>query len=210
MRILIVSFYFPPYNNIAAVRIGKTAKYLVTFGHEVRVVTAKRQPFQHTLALEIPSESVRYTNWINLKKPIHMLSGGQTRIDLGDIPPGAHQAWRRSRIWSLLKTFLFFPDEQIGWLPFAVRKCAQTVKQWKPDVILASSGPMTLPPMTRILALLCRRLMMAENRSLHSAARTAGKRFAAMDMPMPVPQIRMPRGYSPEEILRATWAAKSG
>ena len=143
MRILIVSFYFPPYNNIAAVRIGKTAKYLVTFGHEVRVVTAKRQPFQQTLALEIPSETVRYTSWINLKKPIHMLSGGQTRIDLGDIPPGAHQAWRRSRIWSLLKTFLFFPDEQIGWLPFAVRKCAQTVKQWKPHVILASSGPMT-------------------------------------------------------------------
>jgi glycosyltransferase involved in cell wall biosynthesis len=143
MRILIVSFYFPPYNSIAAVRVGKTARYLVTLGHEVRVVTADRQPFQQTLALEIPSERVRYTSWIDVKKPIHMLSGGQARIDLGDIPPGAHQAWRRSPIWSLLKTFLFFPDEQVGWLPFAVRKCAQTVNQWKPDVILASSGPTT-------------------------------------------------------------------
>jgi len=143
MRILIVSFYFPPYNSIAAVRVGKTARYLVTLGHEVRVVTADRQPFQQTLALEISSERVRYTSWIDVKKPIHMLSGGQARIDLGDIPPGAHQAWRRSPIWSLLKTFLFFPDEQVGWLPFAVRKCAQTVNQWKPDVILASSGPTT-------------------------------------------------------------------
>jgi len=143
MRILILSFYFPPYNNIAAVRVGKTSRYLLTFGHEVRVVTADRQPFQQSLALEIPSERVRYTSWINVKKPIHMLSGGQARIDLGDIPPGARQAWRRSQLWSLLKTFLFFPDEQIGWLPFAVRTCAQTVKQWKPDVILASAGPMT-------------------------------------------------------------------
>jgi len=143
MRILIVSFHFPPYNNIAAVRVGKTAKYLFAFGHNVRIVTAGGQPSQQTLAVEIPSKTVRYTSWINVKKPVHRLSGGQARIDLGDIPSGAHQAWRRSPAWSLLKTLLFFPDEQVGWLPFALGECNRTVTRWKPDVIFASAGPMT-------------------------------------------------------------------
>lgn len=31
----------------------------------------------------------------------------------------------------------------IGWLPFAVGKSAQIIKDWKPDIILASSGPVT-------------------------------------------------------------------
>ena len=37
MRLLIVSFAFPPYNSIGGVRVGKTAKYLASFGHDVRV-----------------------------------------------------------------------------------------------------------------------------------------------------------------------------
>jgi hypothetical protein len=44
-----------------------------------------------------------------------------------------------------------------------------------------------------MLALLCRRLISAVMQSWQSAARTPGTLFAAMHMPMPVPQMRTPR-----------------
>ena len=43
MRILFISFFFPPYNAIGCVRTGKTAKYLMRFGHDVRVISAREQ-----------------------------------------------------------------------------------------------------------------------------------------------------------------------
>jgi imidazolonepropionase-like amidohydrolase len=40
MRILIVTWFFPPANTMGALRVGKFADFLVRQGHEVRVVTA--------------------------------------------------------------------------------------------------------------------------------------------------------------------------
>ena len=39
MKVLIVSFAFPPSNVIGAVRVGKLARYLDRRGHDVRVLT---------------------------------------------------------------------------------------------------------------------------------------------------------------------------
>ena len=39
MKVLIVSFAFPPSNVIGAVRVGKLARYLDHRGHDVRVLT---------------------------------------------------------------------------------------------------------------------------------------------------------------------------
>src|SRR5262249_6167048 len=64
MRILILSCFFPPYNTIGAVRVGKTAKYLVQFGHDVRVIAARDLAFPRSLPLEIAPERVCYTNWL--------------------------------------------------------------------------------------------------------------------------------------------------
>src|SRR6185295_12678783 len=64
-----ISFAFPPFNSIGAVRVGKTAKYLIRLGHDVRVLTAQDQPFQSTLLLEIDSERVTYTKWIDVRGP---------------------------------------------------------------------------------------------------------------------------------------------
>src|SRR3954470_13508009 len=74
MRILIVSYAFPPFNSIGGVRVGKTAKYLVHAGHDVRVIAAQDQPFAPTLPLEIPEQNVRYTRWLNIRKPVEVVS----------------------------------------------------------------------------------------------------------------------------------------
>jgi len=63
LRILVISFMFPPYNRIGAVRNGKTVKHLTEMGHDIKVISANNQPCQKTLPLEIPDENVIYTNW---------------------------------------------------------------------------------------------------------------------------------------------------
>ena len=54
------------------------------------------------------------------------------------------------------------------------------------------------------------RAILAEKRSLHTAALTRGKRLAVMAIPIPVPQIRTPRGTFPRETARATFPAGTG
>ena len=58
-RVLIVSFLFPPANSIAAVRLGKFAKYLPQFGWEPIVLTADTtRDRPQTLAVEIDEANV--------------------------------------------------------------------------------------------------------------------------------------------------------
>ncbi len=69
LRILFISYYFPPYNIIASLRVGKTAKYLRQFGHDVRVVTARNLPYPADLPVEVPDEDIIATPWIDVSFP---------------------------------------------------------------------------------------------------------------------------------------------
>jgi hypothetical protein len=62
MRVLIVSFAFPPSNVIGAVRVGKLARYLDQRGHDVRVL-ATDVVDDRSLPLEISRERVWYTEY---------------------------------------------------------------------------------------------------------------------------------------------------
>ena len=62
MKVLIVSFAFPPSNVIGAVRVGKLARYLDHRGHDVRVLTTDLVA-DRSLPLEILRERVCYTEY---------------------------------------------------------------------------------------------------------------------------------------------------
>ena len=64
--------------------------------------------------------------------------------------------------------------------------------------------------MASMLASLCRRVISALYTSPHRAHRTPRTLLAAMEMPMPVEQITMPRSHSPRATARAAGSAKSG
>jgi hypothetical protein len=64
VRLLFLTFFFPPFKTVAAVRTGQTAKHLLELGHDVRVVTADRQAPDLSLPLEVPRDLVSYTPWL--------------------------------------------------------------------------------------------------------------------------------------------------
>jgi glycosyltransferase involved in cell wall biosynthesis len=110
-------------------------------------VTAKDQPFPPTLPVEVPDERIIYTRWINVNKPAEIVFGGRQSITVRGLESrgylGSGETRLRRLYRHLYKRFVSFPDDQIGWFPFACTAASQLLKKWKPDVIYASAMPFT-------------------------------------------------------------------
>lgn len=147
MRLLVVSFAFPPFNSIGGVRVGKIVKYMLAFGHDVRVLTARDQPFWPTLPLEVPSEKIIYSKWLTARR-----KSAQSSLKPADVSKTVKQnSSSKIALKTVLKralgypykTLVDFPDSNIGWLPYAESAASRLFKNWRPDLIFASSPPPT-------------------------------------------------------------------
>ncbi len=148
MRILFISFFFPPFNEISAVRTGKFAKYLLKFGHDVRVISARDQSLRsQSLPLEIPPERVVYTAWPNPRALVERVYGRQRPPPWRDEQAPAFRATPAGRsvgaLQSVVRAVFYFPDAQVGWYPFAHRAADRWLPGWKPDILFASASPAT-------------------------------------------------------------------
>jgi len=144
MKILFITYTFPPYSAIGSIRTGKTAKYLVEFGHDVNVISCANQSLNNNLSLEILGKHVQYTPWINVNSPIELILGGKKRVArLGFLESAGHLPSLIREKGYLYRNLLNFPDGQIGWFPFAKQAGHQKIHKWKPDLIFASALPYT-------------------------------------------------------------------
>ena len=144
MKILFITYYFPPFNSIGAVRTGKTAKYLIKLGHDVKVVSCGDQILLKNLSLEISEHLVEYTPWLNINSPVEFLIGGKQRVAAsGYAPSASHLPNWILKMGTYYREVLNFPDGEIGWFPFAKRAGGRLIRQWHPDLIFASALPYT-------------------------------------------------------------------
>jgi len=151
MKILLVSYYFPPFNTIGAVRTGKLAKYWHTRGHDVKIISAAPQPLPNTLPIEVPLSCIHYSKWLNINGiPIRLLGNKHVMTHGYET-----SSTTLSKLGALYKCIINFPDGQIGWIPFATHTIKHLHKIWTPDFIYASSGP----PSTLIIAAAASRRM---------------------------------------------------
>ena len=120
---------------IGCVRTGKTAAYLSRFGHEVRVVTAREQglPFR-SLPVELPQGAVTTTEWVGPRRILDKLT-------TTDLSPSRNSVGLRAKLVRLLRGVAYLPDPQVGWIPYAYAAGSRLIRESRPDVILASSGP---------------------------------------------------------------------
>ena len=135
---------FPPFNAVGAVRTGKTAKYLVELGHEVKVISGSNQVFDNRLPLEIHDKNIEYTPWLNVNSPIELILGGRNKVaKKGYLQSSAHLPSWVQKLGYLYRYLVNFPDGQIGWYPFAMKAGNNLVRSWFPDLIFASASPYT-------------------------------------------------------------------
>ncbi|MEO0258466.1 MAG: glycosyltransferase [candidate division WOR-3 bacterium] len=146
MRLLFITFFFPPYNTIGAVRTGKTAKILHELGFEVRVVAGVDNSLNDDLPVEIPEENVLYAEYFDFEGCILRLMG-KDKYSVKNVLHSGYGGSFRSRVlkglFSIYRYIVYIPDKYIGWYPFALPRAEGLMVNWKPDVILASAMPYT-------------------------------------------------------------------
>ncbi len=66
MKILVVSWYMPPYLTMGALRVGKLCKFLHQNGHELRILACDDLPYPRDLPLEIPEDLILRTGSLDI------------------------------------------------------------------------------------------------------------------------------------------------
>ncbi len=151
MKVLIVSFAFPPSNVIGAVRVGKLARYLDQRGHDVRVLATDLVE-DRSLPLEISREQVIYTeyrqrqHWIDsmarlLRGRAAIPAGG--RYEDAPAPDGAPTGSLRQTFRRHYLGLIHIPDMRADWVRTAIPAGRQLIKEWTPEIIFASAPPNT-------------------------------------------------------------------
>lgn len=149
---LLVSFFFAPWNTIGAVRVSKLAKYLPDFGWEPMVLTAIPPLYaETTLPLEIDPSNIYRTKWFD-PLGINVLSRLRRRLDRtkgpaqGNVPQTSTGGFPGSSVFEYTRKLfkpsaVRLPDRFIGWLPYALKEGIRIVSGHKIDVIYSSAGP---------------------------------------------------------------------
>ena len=156
-RVLVVSYFFPPVGGIGIERVLKHVTYLPEFGWQPAVVAPENSGYRivdpATLERVPPGTEVHRARSL---EPSHIrgavarlfgkrprTSGAPAAAPTGEAlaPPGpmrlANEAWRRA------VPLIFFPDDQVFWLPGAVRAGLEADARNPVDVVFSSSPPIT-------------------------------------------------------------------
>lgn len=170
VRILFVTYFFPPFRTMGAVRTGQTAKYLLEMGHDVQILAARDQSAAPTLPVEVPAERVTWTPWLGSQFIVPTAQGAR---------PGDNASERKSILGSatgtagqllkfLQRHIVYAPDGKIGWFPFAVPAGKRLVSAGAVDLIYASSMPITSLLVAAEISRQCRVPWIGELRDLWS------------------------------------------
>lgn len=141
-RVLMVSYFFPPFRTVGGLRVSKHTKFLPAFGWEPVVLTADWNDGAADMPLYIPESSVaRVAPAFDIAGIPRRLLGGKTTSVRSDTArtrrrrlAGAEAAYRQ---------LVCIPDPQIGWRAPAIGRGLQLIEEVRPSVIFSSSLPNT-------------------------------------------------------------------
>jgi glycosyltransferase involved in cell wall biosynthesis len=141
VNILLVTQAFPPYNTSGAVRVGKLAAFLVSGGHDVRVLTARPLPYPESLPMPVAERAVIWTRSADPLVLLQRLRRSQPPADTAS-RSAAGRTGLAQRIVTMAAP-LAIPEPQVGWYGSAVAAGRRLLRGWRPDAIYASALPFT-------------------------------------------------------------------
>jgi len=118
-KVLLVAYHYPPLSGGGVFRTLKFTKYLPEFGYQPHVLTVKNPMYgtkDPTLISEIPPEAKVYRTF-----------------------SFEHRILRAPRLLDINLKWFHIPDENIGWLPFAVRRGEKIIKKERIGVVYATA-----------------------------------------------------------------------
>ena len=151
VRLLIVSYWFPPAGGIPVQRMLSLARYLPQYGIDVHVLTPRNPPAPqldpsllklippgvtiHRTFTPMPPSKLRRAVWKLLSPRARAGTAGKSP----EAPAKSRGGWKS---WpSALVRRLLSPDPEVVWTPFARRKARQIVKRFGIDTVMVSAPP---------------------------------------------------------------------
>src|ERR1700730_8677367 len=151
-RVLVVSYDFPPNPSRAVYRMTGLTKHLCDFGGAPTVLTIRAgENTQEPKLLEKLPADVEV-----IRTPFLRINGWENRIantiaGADGLQPAAtaHRERRFARqtrfLAELLRSTLYFPDDTVGWVPFALSRAIELHQRNPFDAVFATSPPRSAP-----------------------------------------------------------------
>lgn len=139
MKVLILTYYYPPLGLGGAQRVAKFVKYLPEFGWTPTVVTVKPIAYWATdrsLLLDVRDVRVLRTESLDPQRLLVRLGKVSLRSQTGDRRVGIG-----SFINAKLLPFFLMPDSKILWRPFVLKTVRNLLAREKFDALMTSSPP---------------------------------------------------------------------
>ena len=145
-KLLMVSYYFPPSGGAGVQRVLKWVKYLRDFDVEPAMLTVEAGAYPKTdgtLARDVPPGiAVHRTRSLDPFSAYAKLTGRSRQQAVaetsGHLGVSASPAERFARF---VRANVFVPDARVGWVPFAVRRGLELLRDESFDAVLTSGPP---------------------------------------------------------------------
>ena len=129
-----ISYYAPPINTPAAIRVGKFAKYFPEFGWKATILTVKDLDYYQkdpALFTGVNEEDICRTESLD---PLRLMKLMKSKKNLGE---SLHKS--KEGLTNKIKTF--FPiDDKVGWMPFCYSAGKKILKRDSYDAIYCTLG----------------------------------------------------------------------
>jgi hypothetical protein len=144
MRLLLISYYFPPCGGATVQRWLKWLPILVEKGFEVTVLTTKDGDYpvlDKSLLSEIPPDiTIIRTKTFQWKKIWNLFFGNKKPMPYGNISKNKEQNLiNRILIWVRLN--LIIPDIRKFWNPYALKKAIEYLRTTPVDFVITTGPP---------------------------------------------------------------------
>ena len=155
MRVLIITYYWPPSGGSGVQRWLKLSKYLPEYGIRPIIYTPDLSvyPYQdNSLVEEVPSdvEVWRRSIWEPKKYFEKLLSGSQKASLQQSFLPRPGLSWKeRLGVW--VRANVFVPDPKVCWLRPSIRFLCKKIQQSPVDLIISTGPPHSMHLIAMVL-----------------------------------------------------------
>lgn len=150
-NVLMLCYYYPPLGGIGSQRSQKFARYLPQHGWRPVVVTPEHGSYFVDPSLDDGASNgveVLRTGYVDisslLKRTVTSQKNGngfaeKAEANLRPVEDGSMVSFLRRAV----RTWVYIPDGQIGWFPYANRTAKRAIETGGVDVIYSTSFPVT-------------------------------------------------------------------
>lgn len=146
VRLLLVSYDFPPVGGGGVQRNLKYIKYLDRLGHKASVLTVKNRQYyvyDYTLLDELPDNVNIYRS--NSWDPISLAYKFKSLINSKERTKDENKKGNKVKeegfvvkLYRFLRDWILLPDGYGGWIPFATKLGLKAIKKEKTNIILGT------------------------------------------------------------------------